>query len=36
MNGKGRDKGISDKGRDDGDSRSEAQLFTCIIRGQLR
>jgi hypothetical protein len=27
MNGKGRDKGISDKGRDDGDGRSKAQLF---------
>jgi hypothetical protein len=29
MNGKGRDKGISDKGRDDGDGRSEAQSFIC-------
>jgi hypothetical protein len=29
MNGKGRDKGISDKERDDGDGRSEAWLFIC-------
>ena len=30
MNGRGRDKGIRDKGRDDGrDGRSEAQLFIC-------
>jgi len=27
MNAKGRDKGISDKGRDNGDGRSKAQLF---------
>jgi len=28
-NGRGRDKGISDKGRDDGDGRNEAQSFIC-------
>ena len=27
MNGRGRDKGIRDKGRDNGDGRSEAQSF---------
>ena len=27
INGRGRDKGIRNKGRDDGDSRGEAQLF---------
>jgi len=30
MNGRGKDKGIRDKGRDDGrDGRGEAQLFIC-------
>ena len=28
-NGRGKDKGIRDKGRDNGDGRSEAQLFIC-------
>ena len=29
MNGRGRDKGIRDQGRDNGDGRSEAQSFIC-------
>ena len=30
MNGRGKDKGIRDKGRDDGrDGRGKAQLFIC-------
>ena len=29
INSKGKDKGIRNKGRDDGDGRGEAQLFIC-------
>ena len=29
INGRGRDKGIRDKGRDDGDGRGKAQSFIC-------